>query len=183
MVLRRIVTGHDEIGKSIVVCDGSIPRFRRRETVPGASTSLAWSTEPGAPIPRDGADPTGEVTTFVPQAGGTRFIVLTLPPDEVYASPGFDAAAAAAERKESSPGLAELFEPDNPGMHTTPTVDYVIVLSGEIWLELDDGHLTRLEAGDIVVQNGTRHAWRNKSDGITTIAFVLIGAPDPDHSA
>jgi len=60
-------------------------------------------------------------------------------------------------------------------MHTTPTVDYGIVLQGEIVLELDAGHRTRLSAGDVVIQNGTRHAWRNLGDRAATVAFVLIG--------
>ena len=67
-----------------------------------------------------------------------------------------------------------LAEPD--GMHTTPTVDYAIVLDGEIWLELDEGRSTLLRRHDVVIQNGTRHAWRNKSERAATVAFVLIGA-------
>jgi quercetin dioxygenase-like cupin family protein len=82
--------------------------------------------------------------------------------------------AAVAENLAISPGLAELFEPD--GMHTTPTIDYGIVLEGEIWLELDEGRSRLIRKHDVVVQNGTRHAWRNKSDQPATLAVVLIGA-------
>ena len=60
-------------------------------------------------------------------------------------------------------------------MHTTPTVDYGIVLHGDLVLELDDGHRTPLSTGDIVIQNGTRHSWRNPGDRPATMAFVLIG--------
>jgi hypothetical protein len=67
-------------------------------------------------------------------------------------------------------------EPENPGMHTTPTIDYGFVLNVEIWLELDDGKTVHLKEHDVVVQNGARHAWRNKSDKPVTMAFVLIGA-------
>ena len=77
---------------------------------------------------------------------------------------------------EESPGLVELFEVDNPGMHTTPTVDYGVVLEGEVWLELDDGKTVHLKQHDVVVQNGTRHAWRNKGEKPVTMAFVLMGA-------
>ena len=83
-----------------------------------------------------------------------------------------------AENLAVSPGLAERFEPD--GKHQTPTVDYGIVLDGEIWMELDDGNETRLSQFDAFVQNGTRHAWRNKSDKPATIAVVLVGARTPD---
>jgi quercetin dioxygenase-like cupin family protein len=67
-------------------------------------------------------------------------------------------------------------EPDNPGMHFTDTVDYVIVLDGEVWLEVDGGKDVLLKKHDVVIQNGTRHAWRNKSDRNVTIAAVLVGA-------
>jgi quercetin dioxygenase-like cupin family protein len=67
-------------------------------------------------------------------------------------------------------------EPGNPGMHTTDTVDYCVILAGEVWLELDDGALTCLRAGDTVVQNGTRHAWRNLGDEPVTMAVVMVGA-------
>jgi uncharacterized cupin superfamily protein len=116
------------------------------------------------------------VLSQVPLPGGTCFLVVRFPPDSVYADPGFDAAAADAEQRAASPGIAELFEPDNPGMHTTDSVDYVVVLDGEVWLELDDGQLSRLRAGDVVVQNGTRHAWRNLGSGPVTLAVVQVGA-------
>ena len=67
-------------------------------------------------------------------------------------------------------------EPDNPGMHTSDTVDFVYIISGEIWLELDDGAEVRVGAGDCVVQNGTRHAWRNKSAEPCIAAAALIAA-------
>ncbi|WP_280424592.1 cupin domain-containing protein [Nocardia carnea] len=112
--------------------------------------------------------------SFVPIVGGTRLITIVVPPDAGMASPDFDGMAFAAEQLENGPGLAELFEPD--GMHTTPTVDYTIVTEGEIWLELDDGSQTLLTAGDVVIQNATRHAWRNKSEHPAKIVSVLIGA-------
>ena len=91
-------------------------------------------------------------------------------------SPSFNGPAAAEENLKVVPGLAECFERENPGMHTTDTVDYGIVLDGEIWLELDDGRVQHLQKHDVVIQNGTRHAWRNKTERPTLMAFVLIGA-------
>ena len=67
-------------------------------------------------------------------------------------------------------------EPDAPGMHTTDTIDFEVVLDGEVWLELDDGVEVHLRAGDTVVQNGTRHAWRNHGDTTARLAVFLIGA-------
>ena len=78
------------------------------------------------------------------------------------------------------PGFAELFEPD--GMHTTVTVDYGVVLDGDIVLDLGDGETAKLQAGDVVVQNGTRHAWRNPGDKPATIFFVLMGSREAPTS-
>ena len=70
-------------------------------------------------------------------------------------------------------------EPGAPGMHTTQTIDVELVISGEVWLELDDGAEVRLGPGDTVVQNGTRHAWRNKSNEPCVLLVALIGAKAP----
>jgi mannose-6-phosphate isomerase-like protein (cupin superfamily) len=173
MDVRRVVTGRAPDGTSIVVTDGPCPRTHDFTHVPGMSSTLVWASEPDAPIAADGTDPTLEVGSFVPAPGGTRFIVVRFAPDAAFASPGFDADA---EQHIGSPGLADFFEPDAPGMHTTDTFDYALVLDGEVWLELDGGELTHLRAGDVVVQNGTRHGWRNRGDRPVTMAFVLNGA-------
>ena len=74
--------------------------------------------------------------------------------------------------------MGDSMERDEPGMHTTATVDYGIVLSGEVVLELDDGAERTVRAGDVVVQRATRHAWRNRSDADCVVAFVLISSPN-----
>jgi hypothetical protein len=172
--MRRVVTGHDENGKSVVVSDGPVPRTREFTSLPGWVSAVPWATEPGEPVSRTGEDPTPKIASLLPGPGGTRFIVLTMTPDTAMADPAFDPVAFDREQRADSPGIAELIGPD--GMHTTPTVDYGIVLQGEVVLELDDGRCTPLSAGDIVIQNGTRHGWRNRSDRPATVAFVLIGA-------
>lgn len=91
-------------------------------------------------------------------------------------TPTFDPVAAGGEYVKALPGLAEKFEIDNPGMHTTDTIDYGILIDGEIHLELDNNVVKKLSPRDIVVQNGTRHAWRNKSTKPATMLFVLVGA-------
>lgn len=174
LILRRVVTGHDSDGASMVALDTAPPRSDAFRHIPGMMSRLVWATDAAPALPFAGADPTPAVASMVPPAGGTRFLVVTFPPDSVFASPRFDPAAAVAENLALNPGLAERFEAD--GMHATPTVDYGIVLDGEIWLELDDGRAELLRPHDVVVQNGTRHAWRNKSGRPATLAFVLIGA-------
>jgi mannose-6-phosphate isomerase-like protein (cupin superfamily) len=169
---RRVLVANVD-GVSRVVEDGEPPRTAVAVHTPGFASALAWSTPPVPDLA--GEDTTVQATTLLPAPGATSAILLTLPPDSVYANPDMDHASAGAEAARNSPGLAELFEPDAPGMHTTPTVDYDVVLEGEVWLELTDGevHLTQ---GDMVVQHGTRHAWRNKSDMPATILAVLIGS-------
>jgi mannose-6-phosphate isomerase-like protein (cupin superfamily) len=176
MNIRRVVTGAEADGRAAVVADGPAPRSHDLVNVPGMSTSMLWATAPGEPIRLDGSDPTPRVRRQLPEPGGTCFLVLRFPPDSVYADPSFDAAAANAERRIAFPGIIDVIDPDNPRMHTTNSVDYVVVLDGDLWLELGDGQLTRLGPGDTVVQNGTRHAWRNLSAQPATIAVVQVGA-------
>src|SRR4029077_9349116 len=91
----------------------------------------------------------------------------TLPPD-------LDVADAFADMEAKLPGLGAHMEPDAPGMHTTATIDFEVVLDGEVWLELDDGEEVHLHTGDCVVQNGTRHAWRNHGSTPARLAVVLL---------
>jgi uncharacterized cupin superfamily protein len=176
MQVRRVVTGRDAAGKAVIASDGIPPRSHDLVHVPGMSTAMLWATRPGAALRDGGPDPTGEVASQIPLPGGTCFVIVRFPPDSVFRDPGFDAAAADAEQRVASPGIPELMEPGNPGKHTTDTVDYCVILAGEVWLELDDGALTCLRAGDTVVQNGTRHAWRNLGDEPVTMAVVMVGA-------
>ena len=174
MSVRRVVVA-DVAGRSRVVQDGVPPRTAEFAAPKGLSQSLVWRTSPVPLAHHDGIEPTTVTRSVLPQPGGTTLIILTIPPDTAYADPAFDPILAAAESAEHSPGLADLFEPDHPGMHTTPTVDYDVVLEGELWLELTDGEV-HLAAGDVVVQHGTRHAWRNRSDRPATLLAVLVGA-------
>ena len=149
------------------------PRERAYENIPGHIATLIWSTSSETSVPHDGVDASVAEKCWVPGPGGSRMFIVTFPPDEVMMDSSFRPEAAMQEIREHVPGLAEHFEPD--GMHATPTIDYDIVLEGEIWLELDDGQEVHLKKHDVVIQNGTRHAWRNKGTRPATLAFVLIG--------
>lgn len=174
MTVRRVVTGKSG-GKSVIVSDGGTRRAKVFKNIPGQSAALIWSTPATPTLPIDGADVISEKSTYLPlQPGETRLEIVTFAPNSVMMS--IDPAAAFGEFAEHLPDLAATMEPDSPGMHTTQSVDYGIVLEGDLWLEVDDGKEVHLKPHDVVVQNGTRHAWRNKGDKPVKVAFVLIGA-------
>lgn len=173
-VPRRVVTGLRD-GRSVVVSDGPVPNAHHYASVPGMMTSVVYATAASPLLPQEEVETAPLRMHVPPSPGETRLMIVTFPPDSLLALPEFDPVAADAEQREFIPGLAELFEADAPGMHQSKTVDYGVVLDGELWLELDDEATTHLREGDVVVQCGTRHAWRNKGDRIASMVFVLIG--------
>jgi len=175
--IRRVVTGHAPDGKSVFVSDDAPPHVVSISGMKDFSITAVWATDHGMTAVPGSTDPTPAMTTFVPGQGGTRFLITVLPPAGQGLEPGTDPAAVAAAMLTELPGLAQAMEPDHPGMHTTDTVDYDIIISGELYLELDDGKEVRLKPGDIVIQNGTRHAWRNKGKKPCVMYSVLVGAP------
>lgn len=172
---RRIVAFVGEDGRSRLLPDETAPRLADYVAPRGMRTSILWATEPGVSLGRAVIDPVPALTSVPPAPGGTLFETLTLPPDTVYAEADFDAALAAAEMARHVPGMAERMERDAPGFHRTESVDYVIVLSGEVWIVVDDGE-ARLGPGDTLVQLGSRHAWQNRSAAPAVLAVVLVGA-------
>jgi mannose-6-phosphate isomerase-like protein (cupin superfamily) len=170
---RRIVTGTVN-GKSVVRADEPLPAYEFK-TVPGYQHTLVW-VNPAIPDLSKEQRFDGYPDSVVPGPGGTSLHFVTLPPGSVFADPSFDAQAAQDEALVRLPGLADHFETEDPAMHKTNTVDYSIVYDGEIWMELDDGETVLLKSGDVVVQNGTRHAWRNKGTKPVTMLFFLNGA-------
>lgn len=171
--LRRVVTGRNRAGKAIIVQDGVSPRIVTTETLPGLALVEVWATEETPTLPVVPVDLVPGMTSFVPGPGGTRFRIVQFPGASTRA---FEPEAFRREFLTKAPGLAEAMERQDPGMHTTDSVDYGVVISGEITLELDDGATVSLKPGDCVVQNGTRHAWRNRNTTPCVMAFVLVGA-------
>jgi hypothetical protein len=170
---RRIVTENLN-GKSVVQSDESMPAYEFK-TVPGYEHTLIW-VNPATPDLSKQQRLDCYPASVVPGPGGTSLHFVTFPPGSVFADPSFDGKAAQEEALVRLRGLADHFEKEDPGMHRTNTVDYSIVYDGEIWLELDDAETLHLKRGDVVVQNGTRHAWRNKSTKPVTMLFFLNGA-------
>lgn len=175
--LRRVVTGRNRAGKSVVVQNGVAPRIVTTETLPGLALVEVWATDNVPQLPVAPVDLTTTMKSFVPGPGGTRFRIVQFPG---ASNRPFDQEAFRREYLAKAPGLAETMELQDSGMHTTDSVDYCVVISGEITLELDDGATVSLKQGDCVVQNGTRHAWRNRSTTPCIMAFVLVGAALPN---
>jgi len=171
--VRRIVTGHDAEGRSIVQEDGPPARVVTLGGDGGTVFHELWNTSATpAPIDRAPGEPAEPGIALLPPGGGTRIRILDIPPDDgtVAALPR-EAVRALFEAIGAGHALAE--NAPHPLMHRTETVDYGIVLEGEIVLILDEGE-TVVRAGDIIVQRGTSHAWANRSDTNARIAFVLI---------
>jgi mannose-6-phosphate isomerase-like protein (cupin superfamily) len=163
---RRIITGHDADGKSVIVIDG-----------PPTPFGAYWLTD-SAPVDNTGSGDDGlKVRMLEPPAGGSIFRFASIPPENPNVS-----------REEHERQTAKMFaqmdaahcRPDttrHPAMHKTRTIDYVVLLSGEVTLLLDKGEVD-LKPFDVVVQRGTNHAWVNKGKEPALIAAVLIDAKD-----
>ncbi|MGC1420690.1 MAG: cupin domain-containing protein [Acidimicrobiales bacterium] len=145
---------------------------------PGTEFHRLWASEDKVVLPVDGTAPSP--MAYFPSSNGFRFGIFTVPPNSTSRAPkDLDIGVALAELEEKLPGLWEHLESDHPGMHTTATVDYGIVLSGEAILELDNQQKVTLRPGDTYIQNGTRHRWSNKGEIPAVIAVTLIGATPP----
>lgn len=173
MKVRRVVTGHTPDGKATVVSDDEM-EGQTVALVPGAEFHRLWGADAAPTYPDDGAEQ--PQPTYFPPVGGFRFGLFSVGPHSVELPEDLDLPSAVVELEEKLPGLAATMELDNPGMHTTDTIDFEYVISGEVWLELDDGKEVRLRAGDTVVQNGTRHAWRNKTSEPCRMVVFITGA-------
>jgi mannose-6-phosphate isomerase-like protein (cupin superfamily) len=172
--VRRVVTGHDGAGKAVFVSDDLVKPVTTGLS-PGTSFHQIWGGDAAPTFPDDGRRP--EPSTYFPPVGGFRFGMFALPPvDEPGPGPDVDIAAEIGKLAAALPGLLDHNEPDAPGMHTTPTIDFEIVLSGEVVLELDDGATVHLQVGDTVVQNGTRHRWSNPGTEPASLAVFICGA-------
>jgi len=168
--IRRVVTGHDEKGKAIVIFDGPAPNVLIRKVGGFISTQL-WRTF-STPADNTGREDSvvGEILTPPPPQGSV-FRIVEFPPvgDEIK---GLDQTAT-AQALGTKP--LESSSSHHPFMHRTNSIDYAIVLSGEIEMLLDDSEV-HLKAGDVVIQRGTNHAWVNRSVEPCRIAFILIDA-------
>ena len=170
-LIRRIVTGDDDNGKSRIVEDAPAAAVRTVADRPGYRSVNVWRTTQ-TPASISDLDSISKHVGILPPEQGTILRIIDFPPEpadpaerkrRIQATFGGIFSDATHDR---SPGA-------HPGMHRTATVDYAILLEGEIWAVMDEGE-TLMRAGDVLVQRGTNHAWANRSQKTARIAFVLI---------
>jgi mannose-6-phosphate isomerase-like protein (cupin superfamily) len=178
-----VVTGNDDEGKAVFVADDEVPPVQVAY-FPATEFHRLWGSDEWATAPNQGTLPSAQ--SYFPPESGYRFGLVTLPPAGTTRPAELDIAAATAEVERELPGLMSHRESDageTAGMHTTQTVDFEVVLTGEIILELDDGAVRTLRPFDTVVQNGTRHRWRNPGPEPAVMAVFMVGARPFDTTA
>jgi mannose-6-phosphate isomerase-like protein (cupin superfamily) len=173
MDIHCVVTGQNESGKAVVMRETPVKPITLA-LLPGYEFHRLWGSDSVPELPSDGTPPAHP--RYFPPKNGFRFGFFTIPPDTKTKVAEIATLNALEEFQQKLPGMVEVLEFDHPGMHTTDTVDFDVIVSGEAILELDDGAEVLLKAGDCVIQNGTRHAWHNRSSENCVIAVALIGA-------
>jgi hypothetical protein len=163
--MHRIVTGWDAQGRSVFAEDA--PLELAPSTVPGNQMARVWGTDAGFVLPTDGREPPS--SGIIPPPTGFRAVVTDIGP--THAPPRGEIRPSA-----DAGALGVSGHVDDDGLHWTESIDVAIVLSGEVYCVLDGGAERRLSPGDVIVQNGTRHAWENRSGEPCRMFFALVGA-------
>ena len=178
--IQRIVTGHDGNGNATVAFAGPPPRIATFDSAPGLQFMEIWETQQTPAIIDNGPDPTEGGLHLPPPRNGTRIRIVEIPPESKEESK-MNAEARRRHFAEMGSPEASTNTDDSSRelMHRTETIDYGVVIEGCLTLVLEDSEV-ELHPGDVVVQRGTNHAWRNCGSSNALIAFILIdGKYDP----
>jgi hypothetical protein len=171
--VRRLVTGHRADGRSTVLLDGAAPNVKQRQA--GNASTLLWVTDEAPADVSGGADRAAREIGVPPPRRGTIFRLAEFPP-------GVGGEVRDNETLLRDFGIGRDVKrghpPRHPAIHRTRSLDYVVVLEGEIDLLLDDRDV-RLAAGDVIVQQATNHAWINRGTATCRLAMVFIDAEEP----
>ena len=169
--VRRVLTGHDGEGKSVFIADGPAPNVKEMASMPGLALTDLWETG-AAPASNAGDQDAAErPVRLEPPKNGTLLRIVEFPPDSAWRQ-GADAKEAF---KSIGAGHAKDRASSDPMMHKTSTVDYIIVLKGEIYAIMEKGEKL-LKAGDILVQRGTNHSWSVRGNEPCIVAAILVSA-------
>ena len=172
--IHRVVTGHAPDGRAVVSSEGPLPTVIGIEAIPGTVFHEVWSTNESPARVDTSADPTLGSIKLPPPKGGTRIRFVDIPPDtpELLAHGAQRMNAAFSQIGDAAASTVREHSP-HPLMHRTESVDYGIVIEGELTLVLDDSEV-QLRKGSVVVQRGTNHAWANRSSSVCRMLFVLV---------
>lgn len=172
--IHRVVTGHNSQGQAIVSSSGPLSKVVEVDAVPGTVFHEVWSTSETPARISNGADPTTGALILPPPMRGTRIRFVDIPADtEDFLARGAERMQQAFEQIGDVEASTVKHNSPHPLMHRTESVDYGVVMEGELTLVLDEGEV-QLGAGSVVVQRGTNHAWANRSDRTCRMLFVLI---------
>jgi len=176
--VRRIITGFNADGRSCFEEDGPA-EMRALGARKGMFSQHVWGTS-AIPCPVGEPDQSHRAPGIMPPPGGSILHIIDYPPEpsdpeeraRFYENVREHVRAAGVNPE---PGQRRFPDGPHPGMHVTDTIDYAIVLSGEIYAIMEEGE-TLMTAGDVLIQRGTSHAWSNRSDAPCRVAFVLVEA-------
>ncbi|ETI60039.1 cupin domain-containing protein [Marinomonas profundimaris] len=180
----RVVTGHDENGNAIILENGPLNTVMDLEAVPGTKFHEVWNTsDTPAPITNAQTDPTIGPVVLPPMKAGTRIRFVDIPPDtEEFLTQGKGKMKDMFSKVGDEDASTVKGDSPHPLMHRTESVDYGIVIEGELTLIVDNGEAI-LKPGSVVIQRGTNHAWANRSGKMCRILFILIGGQYDDQLA
>jgi hypothetical protein len=180
--MRRIVTGHNEQGQAIIVSESAPPNIIPFAAVPGTVFYEIWNTN-ASPAPIDNcADPTMRPLQLHPTPNGSVIRFVDIPPDSIQNNVSDEDIAAGFAQMGAAGATTQKSDSPHKLMHRTETIDYGILISGELWIVLDEGE-TKLNVGDVVIQRGTNHAWSNRTNEIARMVFILLDGKFADGLA
>ncbi|MGO1543476.1 MAG: cupin domain-containing protein [Gulosibacter sp.] len=181
--VRRVVTGHDDQGRAIILSDGDAPNHFESPAISGFGATVPWFTRKDAidhVSDEDQATADTDIPPF-PGHGETILRVVDFPPDANYPVDGGEALFEEIGGHEEAKAGNKHSDGKHFWFHRTDSLDYAVVLEGEITLLVDDGEAT-LSPGDVVIQRATSHAWSNRTGKNARMLFVLIGTPPQSAS-
>ncbi len=172
--IHRVVTGHDANGKAVVSSNGPLPTVTELRGMPGTFFHEVWCTSATPVVVDNGADPSLGPLTLSPPKQGTRIRYVDIPPDtDDFLKHGAARMKDVFEQTGNAATSTVKADSPHPLMHRTETVDYGIVIEGELTLVLDDSEVD-LKVGSVVIQRGTNHAWANRSGKPCRMLFILV---------
>ena len=169
---RRVVTGHDENGVATVISDTQASCILQRPNRPGVTLTNLWQNEQSPAVMERPDDPVDGPLILHPPKNGSVFRIVQFDPEDPEVLSKLDGKAAFAEM---GAGANVVEGARHPFMHRTDSLDYTVILSGEIYMMMDDEEFL-LKTGDTVIQQGTNHAWSNRGTKPCLIAFILVDA-------